>query len=1065
MNITISKDFRATYLKFHVLFHPHVCTFIKRLNSQGVAGLLSPVSQALANDPAGATVFNDIYDPTPIVHHDHPKENTDFRPEGEGAYSLYNWELFFHAVLLIADRLSKEQRFALAQKWYHYLFDPTAATPGDDPRRFWKFLPFHENDESGRIEDLLETLNHGSYAEKKQLEQLVADWRDDPFKPHLIARGRMIAYQKRVVHGYIQNLIDWADQLFARDTIETINEATLLYVLAYRLLGRRPAQIPSRLKPKDKTYSELKDHLDAFSNAMIELESAFPFATIEDVGSNGQDAGAEGLGTATAFYFCIPPNDKLLSLWDIVEDRLFKIRHCMNIEGIIRQLPLFEPPIDPALLVKAAAAGLDLGSVLADIHAPLPCYRFQVLLQKAVDFCAEVKSLGQALLSVVEKKDAEGLSALRVGHETVALEAARETRRQNVHEAGRQLEALKKARKVTEVRHDFYENILDRIPEESNQLAELGDAQHLEQQGQGEESTANEIAAYAPDITVGFSGMGGHSTISLGRANVIAQYQARSREKSFDASQHTHKANMASITGSWVRRTNDWKLQLDLATKELEQIDKQIGAAEIRVAVAENDLHTHDTQIENSKSVEEFLRNKYTSEELYGWMLSQVSTVYFQSYKLAYEMARKAERAFRFERGLIDSSFIQFGYWDGLKKGLVSGEKLLFDLKRMEAAFLTDNRREHEITKHVSLNELDPFALLALKQGGYCEFEIPEALIDLDYPGHYMRRIKSVSVTLPCVVGPYTGIHCTLTLLRNRVRVKPSPADPYVEDAENPDPRFITDFVSLQSIATSNGQNDPGLFELNFGDTRYLPFEGAGLDSRWRIEMPKACNAFDFNTLSDVILTIRYTARDGGTLLREKALAAAQLPEVALTPPGVTTALTAPSQASLVRMFSARYDFPNEWHRFLHPADTAQEHKIVLDINPERFPFAFRDKALELLELHLFVRLKEGLIDEFDDSTGPPFDLSHLDATGTPDAQFTDLTFASGPPLPGLTHCEAFDGNAPQPIGRWNLLFREAEMNAQSIMIKAVTINGVPRLRLDADVLDDLLVLCRYSAS
>ncbi len=29
----------------------------------------------------------------------------------------------------------------------------------------------------------------------------------------------------------------------------------------------------------------------------------------------------------------------------------------MNIEGVVRQLPLFEPPIDPALLVKAAAAG------------------------------------------------------------------------------------------------------------------------------------------------------------------------------------------------------------------------------------------------------------------------------------------------------------------------------------------------------------------------------------------------------------------------------------------------------------------------------------------------------------------------------------------------------------------------------------------------------------------------------------------------------------------------------------------------------------------------------------
>ena len=58
--------------------------------------------------------------------------------------------------------------------------------------------------------------------------------------------------------------------------------------------------------------------------------------------------------------FCVPPNETLLGYWDLVEDRLFKIRHCMNIEGIARTLPLWEPRIDPALLVRAKAAGLEI---------------------------------------------------------------------------------------------------------------------------------------------------------------------------------------------------------------------------------------------------------------------------------------------------------------------------------------------------------------------------------------------------------------------------------------------------------------------------------------------------------------------------------------------------------------------------------------------------------------------------------------------------------------------------------------------------------------------------------
>ena len=40
----------------------------------------------------------------------------------------------------------------------HYIFDPTNGEVEDAPEKYWRFLPFHENDEAGRIEVLLETL-------------------------------------------------------------------------------------------------------------------------------------------------------------------------------------------------------------------------------------------------------------------------------------------------------------------------------------------------------------------------------------------------------------------------------------------------------------------------------------------------------------------------------------------------------------------------------------------------------------------------------------------------------------------------------------------------------------------------------------------------------------------------------------------------------------------------------------------------------------------------------------------------------------------------------------------
>ena len=91
----------------------------------------------------------------------------------------------------------------------------------------------------------------------------------------------------------------------------------------------------------------------------------------------------------------------------------------------------------------------------------------------------------------------------------------------------------------------------------------------------------------------------------------------------------------------------------------------------------------------------------------------------------------------------------------------------------MEADYLHRNLREYELTRHVSVRELDPLALLALKATGSCEFDLPEWLFDLDGPGHYFRRIKTVSVSLPCVVGPYASVNCTASLLSSSVRIAP----------------------------------------------------------------------------------------------------------------------------------------------------------------------------------------------------------------------------------------------------------------------------------------------------
>jgi Tc toxin complex TcA C-terminal TcB-binding domain/Neuraminidase-like domain/Salmonella virulence plasmid 28.1kDa A protein len=953
---------RYIFSSFH---HPYICLFIKQLNQFGIAGLLNP-----SPDRAGAIsteseesklrrqrnhleFFANDYQPNRDVvapEYLDPVEEIDF--SSNGAYSLYNWELFFHTPLLVADRLMQNQQFAEAQKWFHYIFDPTVGNDPTvdkpDPARFWKIRPFYEiaNDRQ-TIDRLMRTLNSGN----PQLIQQVTEWRNDPFNPHRIARTRITAYMKTVVMKYLDNLIAWGDNLFQQDTQETVAEATQIYILAANILGPKPPIVPPRGTPPARTFDELEPNLDKFSNALVRLEEQLPVFE-----SNIRDGDRPIL--PEVLYFCIPANDKLLNYWNVVGDRLFKIRHCMNIEGIVRQLPLFEPPIDPTLLVRAKALGVDLRDVLAG-GVSLSPYRFNIMLQKANELCAEVKALGAALLSAYEKRDAEALARLRSEHEIRLLDVMKEVRQKQLEEAKETKASLEISRETITERLNFYRDIEYMNAEETASLS-LGTASSILGLIANGMSVGGASGSLIPDITIGIAGWAGSPMTIATTGGQQASNVAGSWAKAFEMlSGYTNiLASLTGTMGSYKRRWDEWKLQERLAQKELAQIDKQIAVAEIREQIAQKELENHDRQRQNAREVDDYMRSKFTNQELYDWMVSEIAAIYFQSYQLAYETARRAEQAYRFERGLTDSNFIRFGQWDSLRRGLMSGERLQLDLRRLEMAYLNENQREFELTKHISLALLNPFALIALKETGRCFINLPEEIFDLDYPGHYFRRIKSVSLTLPCVVGLYTTISCTLRLLKNSIRINTKNGDNgYPRNTDDQglaadDDRFIENNIPVKAIAASNAQNDSGVFELSFRDERYLPFEGAGAISQWSLELfndnssnfGKDLRQFDYGTISDAILHIKYTAREDAGAFKNAAVAHLRS---YFSQDGATPSL---------RMFNLRQEFPTQWHRFLNPTNPADGNVFELEMSPSLFSLRDKDKTLKVNSIALLAR-------------------------------------------------------------------------------------------------------------
>jgi peptidoglycan hydrolase-like protein with peptidoglycan-binding domain len=925
--------------RFMPFYHPYTSLFISELNRDGLDGVLNRRIQTMpesydTRDKKDQFNFNSYVPSSRNVIVGGYTEVVDF--SFGSANSIYNWELFFHAPLMVACRLMQNQKFEDAMNWFHHIFDPTNIEGDNIPQRYWITKPFHNynSDEyrKQRIESILSNLNL-----EDNKEQLKA-WRNNPFKPHVIARYRPVAYQKSVVMKYIDNLIAWGDMLFKRDSIESINEASLLYMLAYEILGDRPQKVPN-VEHEELTFNELENKykIDEFGNARVDVRLEDNLLPITVIPSSLRSESVPILETS---YFCIPNNDFLSKYWDTVEDRLFKIRHCMNIQGVVRQLPLFEPPIDPALLVKAAAAGMDLGSVLNDLSAPTPHYRFRIVVQKAIEFCNEVKILGEKLLNALEKKDVEELALLRSQHEIQLLEAVKGVRKKQIDEAVETIGSLNKLIELAEEKKSYYENI-----PRMNLWEEFGALSHgVGIVSEAIATIANTVAAgvyLIPQFKAGAAGFCATPTALVEFGGEQAGKSASKFAAFFQGlGTIAHSGgSMLETQGSYTRRDEENKHQAELASIEKDQIQFQINAAMIRQAIAEKELENQELQIENVKTVDDYMQNKFSNRQLYSWMITQISTVYFQAYQLAFDMAKKAEKCYQYELGISNSNIIQFGSWDSLKKGLLSGDKLMNDLRRLEAEYLNQNRREFEITKHISLAQMAPLSLITLKETGKCSVSLPEWLFDMDYPGHYMRRIKNVSLSIPCITGPFTGVNCTLSLLKNETRMEATLSGGSYEKQED-DTRFKIMYGEISSIATSHAQNDSGMFELNFNDERYLPFEGAGAISDWQINMPIENNYFDFASLSDVVLHINYTSRNGGGAFAKEA----------------NTYMQSKLPDGTARLFSLKHEFASEWHRFLYP-ENGKDQELVIALNKEHYPFFVRGKlsTLKIKQLDMFI--------------------------------------------------------------------------------------------------------------
>ncbi len=124
------------------------------------------------------------------------------------------------------------------------------------------------------------------------------------------------------------------------------------------------------------------------------------------------------------------------------------------------------------MLVKAAAAGIDINSLVSGLNQPLSPVRSLFIIQKALEICGEVRSLGNSMLSALEKQEAERLSLLRQGHEIEIQQMVQDIRYLQWKEAEQSTESLLESRTTALERYWHYQRLLGK---KEGELADLKD--------------------------------------------------------------------------------------------------------------------------------------------------------------------------------------------------------------------------------------------------------------------------------------------------------------------------------------------------------------------------------------------------------------------------------------------------------------------------------------------------------------------------------------------------------------------------------------------------------------
>jgi hypothetical protein len=639
--------------------------------------------------------------------------------------------------------------------------------------------------------------------------------------------------------------------------------------------------------------------------------------------------------------FCMPENPAGNMYYLHTQLNLFKIRNGMNISGVVRNLEPFAAPTDTSSGLQFIGSSGTMALPLNPSFKPSQ-YKFDFLIDRAKQLANIAQQMESMMLAALEKFDAETYSALQAKQQ---LKVARE----QVKLGSLQVQRAEQEREVAKDQYnkaDFMQGHFQDLVNQGLSGLELVSVSLLLSS-----ASLNSVAA-----SLALSG----ATLSTQKVNISpligpfltidpgSLVSGQAAMLSNIASSLSTLSNLNGQLASFERRKQEWDFQKNLASKDKEIANKQIGIAETGIKIAGQELRISELNEQNADETLTFLKNKFTSAELYKWMSNELMKIYFNFLNRATNMAKLAQNQLMFERQEVVGQYIADSYrslpangGDTMpdRKGLTGSARLLQDVYGLEQAALDTNVRKLQLTKTISLATLDPLAFAQFKETGIFNFATSLKQFDRDFPGHYLRLIKQVKTSVIALVSPIDGIKATLSTVGvSRVVTK-------TQTSFTVTPIYGKTF---DSVALTSPTNATGIFEMQQVDNMLKPFEGLGVETQWVFELPKASNYFDYSTIADVLLTIDYTALNDGTY---KRLVIEEMDDT----------------LDAYKSYSFKNNFPDQWYDLNNQINPASNCAISLILNRADYPSALiSDPTIKNISIYAIfkdkVTSKPGLV-------------------------------------------------------------------------------------------------------